>query len=58
MIEVESLRKTFGKIIALDDISFHVDDGELLGIIGPNGAGKTTAIRIIACILHPDGGGG
>ncbi|MDD3454945.1 MAG: ATP-binding cassette domain-containing protein, partial [Methanobacteriales archaeon] len=56
MIEVESLRKTFGKIIALDDISFHVDDGELLGIIGPNGAGKTTAIRIIACILHPDGG--
>ncbi|MBC7118458.1 MAG: ABC transporter ATP-binding protein [Methanobacteriaceae archaeon] len=56
MIEVESLRKSFGKIIALDDISFHVDEGELLGIIGPNGAGKTTAIRIIACILHPDKG--
>ncbi|MBC7119268.1 MAG: ABC transporter ATP-binding protein, partial [Methanobacteriaceae archaeon] len=56
MIEVESLRKSFGKIVALDDISFHVDDGELLGIIGPNGAGKTTAIRIIAGILHPDKG--
>lgn len=56
MIEVESLRKSFGKIVALDDISFHVDDGELLGIIGPNGAGKTTAIRIIACILRPDKG--
>ncbi|BAW32290.1 MAG TPA: ABC transporter ATP-binding protein [Methanothermobacter sp.] len=56
MIEVESVRKSFGKILALDDISFRVDKGELLGVIGPNGAGKTTAIRIIACILHPDKG--
>jgi len=56
MIEVESLRKSFGRILALDDISFRVDKGELLGVIGPNGAGKTTAIRIIACILHPDKG--
>lgn len=56
MIEVESLSKSFGRVKALDNLSFDVGDGELLGIIGHNGAGKTTVIRIIAGILHPDSG--
>ncbi|MCQ8904312.1 MAG: ABC transporter ATP-binding protein [Methanothermobacter sp.] len=56
MIEVESVSKSFGRIRALDNLSFSVGDGELMGIIGHNGAGKTTAIRIIAGILHPDSG--
>ena len=56
MIEVESVSKSFGRIRALDNLSFSVAGGELMGIIGHNGAGKTTAIRIIAGILHPDSG--
>jgi ABC-2 type transport system ATP-binding protein len=56
MIEVESVSKSFGRIRALDNLSFSVGEGELMGIIGHNGAGKTTAIRIIAGILHPDSG--
>ncbi|MGB9837467.1 ATP-binding cassette domain-containing protein [Methanothermobacter sp.] len=56
MIEVDSVSKSFGRIRALDNLSFSVREGELMGIIGHNGAGKTTAIRIIAGILHPDSG--
>ncbi|WP_425438270.1 ATP-binding cassette domain-containing protein [Methanobacterium alcaliphilum] len=56
MIEIKSLTKRFGKIVALNQLDLHIKKGELLGIIGPNGAGKTTAIRIISCILHPDEG--
>ncbi len=56
MIYVESINKRFGNVIALNNLSFHVAEGELLGIIGPNGAGKTTAIRIICGVLHPDSG--
>ncbi len=56
MIEIQSLTKYFGKILALDDLNLNVKKGELLGLIGPNGAGKTTAIRIISCILKPDRG--
>jgi ABC-2 type transport system ATP-binding protein len=56
MIEIKSLSKRFGKIVALNQLNLNIQKGELLGIIGPNGAGKTTAIRIISCILHPDQG--
>jgi len=56
MIEIKSLTKRFGKIVALQQLNLDIKKGELLGIIGPNGAGKTTAIRIISCILHPDEG--
>lgn len=41
---------------ALDDVSFHIDDGEMVGYIGPNGAGKSTTIKILSGILHPDAG--
>lgn len=56
MISVKELRRTFGPIVAVDDISFEVAKGEVLGFLGPNGAGKTTAMRMLACFLVPDSG--
>jgi len=56
MISVKQLRRTFGPIVAVDDISFEVAKGEVLGFLGPNGAGKTTAMRMLACFLAPDSG--
>jgi ABC-2 type transport system ATP-binding protein len=56
MIEAKNLRRTFGPIIAVDDISFKVEKGEVLGFLGPNGAGKSTAMRMLACFLAPDSG--
>lgn len=58
MIEVENLtkhfrQKQFKKFIAVDGVSFCVDDGEVLGLLGPNGAGKTTVMRMIAAMLKP-----
>ena len=47
MIEVKNLTKRYGKITALDNISFTVDTGEVLGFLGPNGAGKSTTMNII-----------
>ena len=56
MIEVENLTKSFGKIRALDHLSFQLGEGEILGLLGPNGAGKTTAMRIMTGFLAPDEG--
>ena len=61
MIEVENLTKTFRqkwfkKFTAVDGVSFHVADGEVVGLLGPNGAGKTTIMRLLATILRPGGG--
>lgn len=56
MIQVNNLTKNFGFIRALDDVSFTVDKGEIVGFLGPNGAGKTTAMRIIAGYLSPTEG--
>ena len=47
MIEVEHLTKRYGHIVAVDDISFQVKKGEILGFLGPNGAGKTTTMRVL-----------
>ncbi len=55
-IELRSVRKTFGPIVAVDGLDFVVPAGAICGFIGPNGAGKTTAIRIIVSILFPDRG--
>jgi len=55
-IEVKNLRKTYGKTIAVDDISFDVHEGEIFGIVGPNGAGKTTTIECIEGLRKPDRG--
>jgi branched-chain amino acid transport system ATP-binding protein len=56
LLSVRGLKKNFGALAALSDVSFDVADGEILGIIGPNGAGKTTLFNLIAGIHKPDGG--
>ena len=55
-ISVEHLRRTYGAFAAVEDLSFGVADGEIVGLIGPNGAGKTTTLRTLAGILRPTGG--
>jgi ABC-2 type transport system ATP-binding protein len=52
MIEVKDLTKRYGSVLAVDGISFTVDEGEIVGFLGPNGAGKTSTIRILTC-YHP-----
>src|SRR6185295_3932329 len=56
MLEIRSLRKTFGDLVAVDDVSFGVKAGELVGLLGPNGAGKTTTVSMITGLLRPDHG--
>lgn len=56
MIEVRNLTKKFGRTVAVDNISFDVGKGEVLGFLGPNGAGKTTTMRMLTCYLIPDSG--
>jgi ABC-2 type transport system ATP-binding protein len=56
VIEADSLRKYYGKIKAVDDISFKVYRGEIFGLVGPNGAGKTTTIECLEGLRKPDGG--
>ncbi len=56
ILEVDSLRKTFGGIVAVDDVSFDVREGEILGIIGPNGSGKSTLFSCVLGQLLPNGG--
>lgn len=57
-IEVNQLRKTYGKeqLVAVDDVSFHVNKGELFGLIGPDGAGKTSIFRMLTTLLLPEKG--
>ncbi|MEK7375858.1 MAG: ABC transporter ATP-binding protein [Candidatus Margulisiibacteriota bacterium] len=57
-ITVENLTKKFGQFTAVDNISFKVEKGQILGFLGPNGAGKSTAIRMLCGILEPTSGGG
>jgi len=56
MIETSGLRKAFGDFIAVRDLSFSVQPGEVLGLVGPNGAGKTTTLRVMAGIIPPTSG--
>jgi ABC-2 type transport system ATP-binding protein len=56
MIEVEHLTKAYGEFRAIDDISFTVEKGEILGFLGPNGAGKTTMMRVLTCFFPPTKG--
>ena len=55
-LEVENLTKHFGGLTAINNVSFRVDKGQVVGLIGPNGAGKTTLLRLITGILRPDSG--
>ena len=56
-IEVQNLRKVYGDVVAVADVSFRVDEGEIFGMVGPNGAGKTTTIECIEGLRRPDAGG-
>jgi ABC-2 type transport system ATP-binding protein len=56
IIEVENLSKHYGKLNAVDGISFNVGEGEIFGFLGPNGAGKTTTINMLCTLLTPTGG--
>jgi ABC-2 type transport system ATP-binding protein len=56
MIEVQNLTKRYGPTLAVSDVSFDVQKGEILGFLGPNGAGKTTTMRVITGYLPPTGG--
>jgi ABC-2 type transport system ATP-binding protein len=56
MLQVKNLRKSFGKLVAVDDVSFTVDRGQLVGLLGPNGAGKTTTVSMISALVTPEKG--
>ena len=56
MIEVKHLVKKFGETRAVDDVSFTIERGEIVGLLGPNGAGKTTTMRMVTTYLAPDSG--
>ena len=56
MIDVTGLSKSYGPVRALQDVTFHVDAGEVIGLLGPNGAGKTTMMKILTGYLQPDEG--
>jgi ABC-2 type transport system ATP-binding protein len=56
MIEVENLSKRYGPTLAVSDVSFNVQKGEVLGFLGPNGAGKTTTMRVITGFFPPTSG--
>lgn len=55
-VEAKGLHKQYGVLVAVDDLSFELEAGEILGVLGPNGAGKTTAIRVLTTILAPTRG--
>ncbi|MEK9152368.1 MAG: ATP-binding cassette domain-containing protein, partial [Patescibacteria group bacterium] len=55
-LELKSVTKKFGSLVAVKQISLHVHPGEIYGLIGPNGSGKTTTIKMIAGLYHPTKG--
>ena len=56
MIEVSHLSKRYGRVLAVDDLSFRAEPGRVTGFLGPNGAGKTTTLRALVALLHPTSG--
>ena len=56
MLELQGLTRRYGDLVALDDVSFTVAEGQMFGFVGPNGAGKTTTMRIVLGVLEPDRG--
>jgi ABC-2 type transport system ATP-binding protein len=56
MIDTENLSKRFGTLTAVEDVTLHVDEGEVFGFLGPNGAGKTTTVRMLCCLISKTGG--
>ena len=56
MIEIRGLTRSYGKTIAVDDLSLHASPGEIVGFLGPNGAGKSTTVKVITGLIRPDAG--
>jgi ABC-2 type transport system ATP-binding protein len=56
VLECSGLRKSFGSRLVVDDVGFHIAEGEVYGLLGPNGAGKTTTMKMICGLLTPDAG--
>ena len=56
MIDTENLTKKFGNLTAVDQLSIHVEEGEVFGFLGPNGAGKTTTVRMLCCLISKTSG--
>jgi ABC-2 type transport system ATP-binding protein len=56
VLELRGLTRRYGEVVALDDLSFSVREGQMFGFVGPNGAGKTTAMRIVLGVLEADAG--
>ncbi len=56
MIDAENLTKKFGNLIAVDNLTLHVTEGEIFGLLGPNGAGKTTTVRMFCCLISKTAG--
>jgi len=56
VLEIRNVKKTFGSLVAVDDVSFTVEPGRLTGLLGPNGAGKTTTVSMIAGLTRPERG--
>jgi ABC-2 type transport system ATP-binding protein len=56
VVSVDGLRKTYGSVVAVEDVSFEVTRGEIFGLLGPNGAGKTTTVECLQGLRRPDGG--
>jgi len=56
MIDTENLTRKFGNLTAVDNVTLHVDEGEVFGFLGPNGAGKTTTVRMLCCLIGKTNG--
>jgi ABC-2 type transport system ATP-binding protein len=56
MIDLENLTKKFGELTAVENLTLHVEKGEVFGFLGPNGAGKTTTIRMLCCLISKTSG--
>ena len=55
-VVIKNLRKTFGSLTAVNDLTLDIASGELFGLLGVNGAGKTTTIKMLSCLTKPDSG--
>jgi ABC-2 type transport system ATP-binding protein len=56
LIDTENLTRKFGDLTAVENLTLHVDDGEVFGFLGPNGAGKTTTVRMLCCLIGKTSG--
>ena len=56
LLSVRGVTLRFGGVVALDDVTFDVTQGQIAGLIGPNGAGKTTTLKVLSGLLHPTSG--